>query len=175
MASRQRGLVGMPTRLLAVSDPAPRDYFDKARGIAAAILIAAGAAALIGTFLDWVTIEPPERVPANQEFRLDAFTGIETSDGPIVIGAGIAVILCALAVILRKRSLYGWIAFIASILIGAIAIADYRGIDGLFYDEMQRIGDPTPAFGLTLVTAAALMGLIGSVTAIAASPKVDLG
>lgn len=134
------------------------------------ILVVAGLAAIAGTFLDWVTIEPPARVPDAQAHRLAAFTGIETSDGRLILLAAIVVLGSAIALSIRKRSTFAWLAFIASIVIGAIAIADYRGIDTLFYDEMQRIGRPLPALGLKLVAAAGILGLIGAVAGIAATP-----
>ncbi|HYI44098.1 MAG TPA: hypothetical protein VE174_01375 [Actinomycetota bacterium] len=150
-----------------------RDYFDKARTVAAALLFGAGIAAVGGAFLEWVTIQPPERVPADQANRLDAFTGMDTSDGWVVVALAGAILLSALFLVIRKRSLYAWIAFWCSMVMGGISIADYRGIDELFYEEMNRIGDPSPAFGLTLVAVAALVGIVASVTGVAASPKRD--
>ena len=154
-----------------MSSNEPRDFFDKARAVAVMVLVVAGLAAIAGTFLDWVTIEPPARVPNAQADRLAAFTGLETSDGRLIVLAGIVVLGSAVALSIRKTSGPAWLAFAASIVIGAIAIADYRGIDTLFYDEMQRIGRPFPAFGLKLVAAAGILGLIGSVAGIAATPK----
>jgi hypothetical protein len=150
--------------------PEGRDYFDKARAVAAALLLVVTTAAVTGTFLEWVTIEPPGRIPQAQAGRLDAFTGFETSDGWIIVGLAGVILVSALLLIVRRRSMYGWISFWCSMLIGGIAIADYRGIEKLFYDEMNRIGDPTPAFGLTLVAVTGLVGIIASVTAVAASP-----
>ncbi|HYI44461.1 MAG TPA: hypothetical protein VE174_03230, partial [Actinomycetota bacterium] len=141
-----------------------RDYFDKARSGAAALLVLVGIAAVGGTFLEWVTIRPPERVPADQADRLDAFTGMETSDGWVVVALAGGILVAALLLVIRKRSVYAWVAFWCSMLMGGISIADYRGIDELFYEEMNRIGDPAPAFGLTLVAVAALVGIVASVT-----------
>ena len=156
-----------------MSEAGARDYFDKARSVAAAFLIAAGAAAIIGSFLDWVTIEPPGVVPENQAHRLDAFTGVEAGDGWVVVAAGTIVIVFTVMLIVRRRAVWAWGAFLLSMLIGGIAVADYRGIDRIFYDEMQRIGDPTPALGLTLVAAAGFIGLIASAAAVAATPRLD--
>ena len=158
-----------------MSSSEPRDFFDKARMVAVVVLVIAAAAAIAGTFLDWVTIEPPEIVPANQAHRLATFTGLETSDGRLILIAAIVVLVSAVALWVRPRSAYGWIAFIASMAIGAIAIADYRGIDTLFFDEMQRIGRPTPAFGLQLVAAAGVLGLVGAVAGITATPNRESG
>jgi hypothetical protein len=156
-----------------MSDVGTRDYFDTARSYAAAVLFAAGAAAILGSFLDWVTIEPPDVVPVEQLPQLEPFNGIEATDGQLVIGAAAFVILCALMLILRRRALWAWGAFLASMLIGGIAVADYRGIDQIFYDEMNRIGDPAPALGLTLVAAAGFIGLIAAAAGVAATPRME--
>ena len=156
-----------------MSQAGTRDYFDKARAVAAAFLIAAGAAAIIGSFLDWVTIEPPDVVPEEQAHRLDAFTGVEANDGWVIVGAASILILFTLMLVVRRRAVWAWGAFILSMLIGGIAVADYRGIDAIFYEEMRRIGDPTPALGLTLVAAAGFIGLIASAAAVAATPRLD--
>lgn len=146
------------------------DFFDRARAFSAAVLLAAGAAAIIGAFLDWVSIEPPDVVPPAQEDRLAGFTGIETVDGRVILGGGVVLVASAILLALRRKALYGWIAFLVSMLIGAIAIADYRDITGLFYDEMHRIGDPTPMFGLGLCATAGIVGLLGSLVGITATP-----
>ena len=156
-----------------MSQAGTRDYFDKARSVAAAFLIAAGAAAIIGSFLEWVTIEPPGVVPEEQAHRLDAFTGVEANDGWVVVTAAAILIVFTLMLVVRRRAIWAWGAFFLSMLIGGIAVADYRGIDRLFYDEMQRIGDPSPALGLTLVAAAGFIGLIASAAAVAATPSPD--
>ena len=150
-----------------------KSYFDRARAGASASMLAAGAAAVAGTFLEWVTIVPPERVPDDQAKRVATFTGVETSDGWIVLIAAGVILLSAFLIVVRKRSLYGWLGFFSSMLIGGVALADYRGIEKLFYDEMNRIGDPSPAFGLTLVAASALVGIIASVIGVAASPAPE--
>jgi len=149
------------------------NYFDRARASSAAGLVAAGAAAIVGSVLDWVTVAPPIVVPVRQVHQTEPFTGIEAGDGQVVIGAAIGIIVCAALMMWRKKGLYAWLAFVTSMLIGGIAIADYRGIDTLFYQEMNRIGDPAPAFGLQLVVLSALIGLIASIAGIAASPHVE--
>ena len=151
----------------------PLDFFDQMRMVAATILFLAGVIAIVGTLLDWVTIEPPERVPADQAEALATFTGIETSDGRLIAIGGAVLIVTAILLVLRKRSGHAWIAFITSVVMGAIAIADYRDITGVFYEEMQRIGRPTPAIGLLLDAAAAIAGLLGSLIGITATPRRD--
>lgn len=140
--------------------------------IAATILFAAGAAAIVGALLDWFVVEevPPD-VPANQAHRLPPFSGVELGDGYVVIGAAVLVIASAFLIVLRTGSGPAWLAFLGCIVIGGIAISDYRGIQEL-HVELEAIGrDPSPGFGLTLVAIAGFVGLVGSVAAIAASPK----
>lgn len=156
-----------------MSDVGTRDYFDKARSYAAAVLFAAGGAAILGSFLDWVTIQPPVVVPADQVDKLEPFNGIEARDGLLIVGAAVFLILCTLMLVLRRRALWAWGAFLASMLTGGIAVADYRGIEQIFYDEMERIGDPAPALGLSLVAAAGFIGLIAAAAGVAATPRPE--
>ena len=149
------------------------DFFDKARAFSAAILVASGAAAIIGTLLEWVSIESPAIVPPQQQDRLAGFTGLETSDGRIIAVGGLLLIVTAILLVVRKRPLFAWVAFLVSMAVGAIAIADYRDITGVFYDEMQRIGRPTPMFGLALCAGAGIVGLLGSVVGITATPSAS--
>ena len=136
-------------------------------------MVASGIAAIVGSFLDWVSVIPPIVVPTRQAPRLAPFNGIEAGDGKVVVAAGVVILVCAALLRWRKKALYSWIAFIASVAIGGIAIADFRGIDRLFYEEMNRIGDPSPALGLQLVAVSALVGLLASLAGIAASPHVE--
>ncbi|MDQ3940097.1 MAG: LPXTG cell wall anchor domain-containing protein [Actinomycetota bacterium] len=156
-----------------MSDVETGNYFDRARSIAAAFLFAAAAAAIIGSLLDWVTVEPPIIIPVEQADRVAAFTGTDANDGWFVIGMAILLILFTIMLLWRKRAIWGGGAFVASMFIGGVGVADYRGIDQIFYDEMRRIGDPTPALGLTLVAAAGFVGLIAAAGAIAATPRPD--
>ncbi len=156
-----------------MSDAGTRDYFDTARSYAAAVLVAAGAAAILGSFLDWVTIEPPEVVPVDQLPKLEPFNGVEANDGLLIIGAAVFVIICAALLIVRRRALWAWGAFLGSMMIGGIGVADYRGIEQIFFDEMDRIGDPAPALGLSLVAAAGFIGLIAAAAGVAATPRTE--
>jgi hypothetical protein len=148
------------------------DYFDKARSIAASVLFASGAAAIIGAVLDWVTVEErPPNVPADQLDRLPPLSGIEVEDGWYVIGAAAVIWVSAFFIVLRRRAIYSWLAFVASIVIGAIAVADYRDVDGLLSD-VEGIGrGPEPGVGLLLVAAAAFVGMVAAVAGVAASPS----
>ena len=156
-----------------MSQAGTHDYFDKARSYAAAVLVAAGAAAIVGSLMDWVTIESPPIVPVDQIHQLEPFNGIEAKDGLFILGAAVVLILCAVMLVLRKRSFWAWGAFLASIAIGGVGVADYRGIDQIFYDEMNRIGDPSPGLGLTLVAAAGFIGLVASAAGVAATPRQE--
>lgn len=155
-----------------MSSPQSGDFFEKARAVAASVLFACGAAAIIGSLLDWVTVEaqPPD-VPADQLHRLPPFSGIEIGDGWVVIGAASLVLVCAFFIVIKGRSRYAWLAFLGCIVIGGISISDYRGIDELHL-SLEAIGrGPRPGLGLTLVAAAGLIGLAASVAAVAASPS----
>lgn len=137
-------------------------------------MFAGGAAAIIGSLLDWVTITPPPRLPAAEVENAQPFTGIEATDGWWVIAGGVVLIAAAFLVVLRRRSGWAWLAFLASVVIGSIAIADYRGIGDLesaLSQRMDVVGDAEPALGITLVAAGALVGLISSVAAVAATPR----
>ena len=148
------------------------DYFDKARSIAASVLFASGAAAIIGAVLDWITVrERPPNVPSDQLDRLPPLSGIEVVDGWYVIGAAAIIWVSAFFIVLRRRAFYSWLAFVASMVTGAIAVADYRDIDGLLSD-VEGIGrGPEPGIGLLLVTAAAFVGMVAAVAGVAASPS----
>jgi hypothetical protein len=148
------------------------DYFDRARSIAAAILAAAAALAIVGSFLDWVTITPPPN-PAGRRQATTPFTGVEARDGWVVVGAGLIVGICAPLLVVRRRGFYGGIAFVASMVIGAIAFADYRGISDLrsaISERMDIVGDADPAAGIALVAAGAFAGLIGAILGIISTP-----
>ena len=151
---------------------ASRNYFDRARAVAASALFAAGAAAILGSLLEWVTVEArPPSVPEDQLHRLPPLTGTEVTDGWYVIGAAVVVIVSAFALVMRKNSGWGWLAFVSSIVIGAVAVADYRDIEGLFSD-VEGIGrGPVPGLGLMLVIASSFVGVVASVAGVAASPR----
>lgn len=148
-------------------------YFDKARAVAASALFAAGAAAILGSLLEWVTVEArPPSVPEEQLDRLPPLSGIEVTDGWYVIAAAAVVLVSAFAIVLRRTSGWAWLAFVASMVIGAVSVADYRDIEGLF-SEVEGIGrGPVPGLGLMLVIASSFVGIIASVAAVAASPRI---
>jgi hypothetical protein len=151
-----------------------RDYFERARMWAGTGLFAAAALVILGSFLDWVTVDAlPDRIPANQAARAEPFNGFDIGDGWWTLGAGLVLLLCAVLLVLRPVSRYAWWAFVAAIVCGGIAISDYRGIAEVF-NEWGGIGrGPSAGIGLTLVAAGAFVGLISSVAAIAATPRRD--
>jgi hypothetical protein len=159
------------------------DFFDRARSVAGGILMASGAAAMVGSMLDWVTITPPPRVlPAFRDMDLQGveasqpFSGLEAGDGWWVIGAGAIMMLAAGLLIVRRRSFYGWIALLAAMVIGGITFADFRAIGDLgsgLSRRMDVVGQARPALGITLVAAAALVGIVAAGAGIAATPRTD--
>ena len=172
MARRQRCFSDTPVGYRRMSSTNSGDFFERARAVAATVLFLCAAVAILGSFLDWVTVEPPQVIPADQASRVAAFNGLDAGDGVAVIIAALVVIAAAVLIVLRARSFFAWLAFIASMVIGGIAIADFRGIETLFYEEMDRIGDPSPGIGLVLVAAGGLVGLVAAVAAVAATPSV---
>lgn len=159
------------------------DIFDTARTIAVAALIAAATAAIVGSFLDWVTItERPElardanfggQTVEEPEFS-EPYSGIEARDGWIVVGAGAVLFVGGLGLAIRKTKAYALIAFLAAMVIGGIAFADFRSIGDVssaISDRMDIIGDPEPAIGITVVAVAGVIGLAGAVTGLVATPS----
>jgi hypothetical protein len=163
--------------------PTAPDFFDRARLAAAIGLFVAGAVAVIGCFLQWVTFSLDEP-PGTQTRQTPSapIPGTKVSDWKVVLVAGLVVILCAVLLAIRKRSLYAWICFISSMIVGAIAVADYRGLGDPtsgFIRGLERAlhttvqGKAQPGAGLTLIAIAGVGGLIASVVGIAASPHRD--
>src|ERR687896_291216 len=121
-----------------MKEPPSRDFLDKARLAAAALMLAAAAAAIAGSLLDWVVIvEQPDVAPntrfeageeIDQPNRRTPYSGIEARDGWIVIAAAGILLVSAVLLATTKRSSFAWLGFLATIPIGAIAIADYRSI-----------------------------------------------
>jgi hypothetical protein len=149
------------------------DYFDRARSVATALLIAGAAAAIIGSFMNWVTITPPP-TEAGREQASEPFTGVEARDGWYVVAAATALALSAVGLSLRKRGFYAGLAFFLSMVVGAIAFADYRGIGELrssISERMDVVGDADPAAGILLVAAGAFAGLVGAVIGLVATPR----
>lgn len=161
-------------------------FFEKARRFAAAGIVLAGLATITGSFLDWAVITE-RQVAGDVDFGAEtdeiepgqgeAFAGVEDRDGKITLAAGIAAIAVAAVVFARGRTGFAWVAFWISVAVGGIAFADYRslaeaneeitGIAG-----RQEVGaEALPGPGLTIVAAGAVLGVISSVGAVAATPR----
>jgi hypothetical protein len=170
--------------LVFKDDPARGDYFDRARKVAATGLFVAGVLAVAGSLLPWVDVTPPPVVPEAEAERADALIGIEISDGRVVLGAGVVIIAAAALLVLRRRPGWAWLALAASMLVGAIAISDYREVSGFrpeagvqppFVRRAERAGEIDPALALILVAAAGIVGVVTSVGALAATPPMRQG
>lgn len=148
-----------------------RDTFDNARSIAAAGMVIAGAATIVGTLIDWVTVTPPVLIPINQVPQAEPYTGLETKSGPFLLIAAGILILSALMLVIRRRPLYAWIGFLSAIVIGGIGFQNYRGLEELFFDQMDGIGTPQAGLGLRLVVAGGIVGLIAVAGGLAGTPS----
>lgn len=165
--------VGHACRLPAVSQRS-RDYFEKARAWASTVLVIAASLLVVGSFLDWVSVERlPDTIPADQARFAEPFNGFDVTDGYVTTGAAVVIAFCAVMIMLKAKSSYGWLAFFASMVAGAVAISDYRDISGLF-EQFGGIGrGVSPGIGIALVAIGALLGLVSAVAAVAASPSTD--
>ena len=151
---------------------APRDYFDRARLVAATVLFIAAVCLIVGCFLDWVTVDQlPDVIHADQAAKAEPFNGFDVRDGYIVAIAAIVLLVSAVRLVIQGRG--AGVAFLAAVVAGGIAISDYRSIDELFV-EFDAIGrGPHPGIGLILVAFGALLALVAAVAAIAATPRSD--
>jgi hypothetical protein len=144
-------------------------------------MFVAGLLGGIGASLDWVDIEPPPRLPTGEDFEgnefgesgeAEPFNGLEAGDGWVVVVASAVLVAAGTMLVLGRRT--GWLGFVASLPIGAIAVADYRAVSeptSRLAERMNLFGEVSPGIGLTLVGISAVIGLIGSVISIAASPR----
>jgi LPXTG-motif cell wall-anchored protein len=171
-----------------VSHSYGRSFFDVARGWASAVMLAAGAAAIIGSTLDWVTITVRPELQPGATFEGDAnrpeapevsrpFTGLEANDGWWAVVGGAILVVAGVLLYVRRRAVWGWVGLLGSVLIGSVGIADYRGIGNLssaISHRMDIVGQAAPALGLTLVVAAGIVGVVASVAGIASSPPGEI-
>jgi hypothetical protein len=150
----------------------PRDYFDKARTWAAIGLVLAGALLILGSFLDWVKIDRlPDTIPSDQVRFAQPFNGFDVGDGYIIGSVGVLLGLLAVGMFVSSKSRYAWGAFFGCMVAGAVAISDYRDIDGLFRQEGTIGGGISAGIGLTVCALGALIGVISAVTGVAATPR----
>jgi hypothetical protein len=158
-----------------VSKPTFRgDYFDRARRVAVAILVLAAVLGILGSFLDWIVITelPPEPEAGFGHQRTVPYAGVDARDGWIVIGAAVVLLAATAGLALRRRT--AWIAFIASIVMGAVAFSAYREVGNLssaISRRMDIVGDPEPAIGVALVAIGGVAALLGSVLGMISSPR----
>ncbi|MGH2774585.1 MAG: hypothetical protein ACRDJT_04020 [Actinomycetota bacterium] len=164
--------------------PLQRDFFDRARAVAVALMIAAGAAIAIGSFLEWVSLsDVPNRVEdtdfgSEEDFedepqRTEPVSGTETPYGINTLVAGAVLIASALALLARRRGKWAWLGFLATVIAGGLAITAYRGIadtSSPLHQELELVGRARPGFGLTLVAGGAIAGLVASVGGVIATP-----
>ena len=157
------------------------DFGTRARIWAGILLLVGGLIAVVGSTIDWVTVEPPPKPPPGADFEgkrfaedesSEPFTGLEARDGWVTAaGGGLLLIAGLLAIAGRGGS---GLALLASIPIGAVAISAYRGVNEPTSPIMERtktVGDADPALGLVLIAAAAGFGLIAAAIGVAATPK----
>jgi hypothetical protein len=155
------------------------DYLDRMRGLAAVALSVAVIFATLGSFLDWAHISegtkaPPAGGPGAAPILRLSVRGIETGDGWWVLGASAIILLAAVFLVLRKRSLYAWISFLATAVMGSLVFADFRGIGDLaaaISAPAGVVGKAEPAIGLILVAVAVFVAVVGSLVGVAASPR----
>jgi hypothetical protein len=147
-------------------------------------MIAAGAALAIGSFLDWVSLtDVPDRAEdANfgseedfegEEQRSEPVSGTETRYGVTSMIAGIVLVSAAFMLLTRRRGKWAWLGFLASMVAGGLVISAYRAIadeSSSLHRELDLVGRASPGFGLTLVAAGAITGLIASVGGVISTP-----
>ena len=151
-----------------MADSPAREVFESARVWVSGALFLAGSMAIIGSLLDWVTfVIDDERVLELGARPSSPVSGFDVGDGRWAAAAGVAIIVAAFLLVIRGRG--AGLSLLASIVAGAVAIADYRDLTNLTADLAS--GEPQAGIGLTLVVAAAILGLLASVAGIAATPR----
>lgn len=149
---------------------AERDFFDTARAAVSGGLFLAGALAIIASLLDWVRFTLDPGITSVNRDASPPISGLDVGhDGTVVLIAGLVILACAFLLVLRGRAGYAGLALVASIVIGAIAISDYKGVADLAPNV--RVGQPGVGLGLVLAVAAGLLGVLAAVAGIAATPR----
>ncbi len=156
------------------------DYFDRARTVAVGLLVLAGGLAIAGSFMAWTTKgDLPEEILMQQGGGLlaelsDPVTGFDAGDGKVVIGAAVFVLVAALLLTVTRQSRYGLLALLASMVIGAVAIAAYRALDDPssdFFRKLDLAGEIDPGIGLIMCAVAGLLGVLAGALGMISSPK----
>lgn len=165
-----------------MSDYSRSDYFDRARMVAVAVLIAAAALAITGSFLDWVTITERPTLDPDADFdgqQIEGpeirapYSGVDATDGWYVVVGCVVLVTAAGALATTKRGRYAWLAFIAAVFVGAVGFAAYRSVgdlDSSISRRMEIIGDPDPGVGITLVAIGGVVALLGAVVGLISTP-----
>ncbi len=171
--------------------PTPQvSFFERARRFAAAGLVLAGLCAVAGSFLDWAVITEREvaedidfgaRTDEIEPAQGEPFAGVEDRDGRLTLVGGLVLIVAAAVLLVRRRSGSAWLAFWVAVAIGGIAFADYRGVSpnddeapGGIAQRHELGAEARPGPGLTMVAAAAMLGVISAVGAVAATPRDEV-
>jgi predicted membrane channel-forming protein YqfA (hemolysin III family) len=166
-----------------MSDYTRSDYFARARVAAVAMLVVAAGIAITGSFLDWVTITTRPSIDPEADFggaRIEPpeirapYSGIDAADGWYVVVASVVLVAAAGGLAITKRSRYAWLAFIASMFVGAVGFAAYRSVgdlDSSISRRMEIVGDPDPGIGITLVAIGGVAALLGAVLGLISTPS----
>jgi hypothetical protein len=73
-----------------------------------------------------------------------------------------------------RQSRYGLLALLASVVIGAVAIAAYRSLGDTtsdFFRKLDLAGEIDPGIGLILVAIAGLLGVLAGSLGMISSPR----
>jgi hypothetical protein len=152
-----------------MADAPARDFFDKAREVVSAAVFIAGALAIIGSLLDWVTF-PIDEHALPGVLSSPPLSGVDVGDGKWVLGAGVVIVVAAFLLVVRQSAGPAWVSLIVSMVVGAIGVSDFRGVAEVSA-EVDIVGVPHVGVGLTMVVGAAILGLLASIAGIAASPR----
>jgi predicted membrane channel-forming protein YqfA (hemolysin III family) len=175
-------LGGHACRLPSMSAYARSDYFDRARLVAVVVLFVAAGIAIAGSFLNWVTISVRPTVDPEADFggeQIDApgvrasYSGVDANDGWYVVVGSVVVAAAAAGLAITRRGRYAWLAFIAAIFVGAVALAAYRSVgslDSSISRRMEIVGDPDPGVGIILVAIGGVAALLGAVLGLISTP-----
>jgi hypothetical protein len=158
------------------------DYFDRARTVAVALLVLAGGLAIAGSFLNWTTEGLLPEGILQQDTGVvglsQPVSGFEAGDGKVVIGAAVFVLVGALLLAVTRQGRYGLLALVASMVIGAVAIAAYRSLDDTtsdFFRKLDLAGEIDPGIGLILCAVGGLLGVLAGALGMVSSPKDATG
>jgi hypothetical protein len=143
-----------------------------------ALLAAAAAVVLIGSmFLEWYTLELPERIrnPPEDLPTFTGFEGLKRADVAVVVAAGLAVIVAGLVLagIMASSPAPGVALFLVSLF--GLAVVLYRGVISppglaLFGVDLEM----NVSFGWFMSLVAAVVMVIGGVLVYLGGPRLEL-